>query len=101
VKIEFRFPRHNSHFGTGKNVGKLKASAPKFVAVKPDVDKLIRAVLDALTDAGVFRDDSRVVQVSATKIYADKPGALIFWDTLDETPSESGKTESQCVDTSM
>ena len=40
-------------------------------SVKPDIDKLIRAVFDAITDAGVWKDDSLVVHVSATEWYAD------------------------------
>lgn len=40
-------------------------------AVKPDLDKLTRAVFDALTDAGVWRDDSRVVSMEVTKWYED------------------------------
>jgi crossover junction endodeoxyribonuclease RusA len=42
---------------------------------KPDVDKLARAVFDALTSV-VWRDDSQVVDVHATKRLAE----------LDETP---------------
>lgn len=38
--------------------------------VPPDIDKLCRAVLDALTDVGVWVDDSQVVNLEATKIYA-------------------------------
>lgn len=38
--------------------------------VPPDIDKLCRAVLDALTDVGVWVDDSQVVDLGATKIYA-------------------------------
>lgn len=64
------------------------ASAPKtrvtFPQRKPDLDKLIRAVFDALTDAGVWVDDSRVVAVAASKVYPGKavdalqsPGAVI------------------------
>lgn len=36
--------------------------------VKPDVDKLVRAVLDALTNVA-YRDDSQVVRINATKTY--------------------------------
>lgn len=43
-------------------------------AVKPDLDKLTRAVFDALTDAGVWKDDSRVVSMEVTKRYADDEG---------------------------
>ena len=48
-------------------------SAPKSVqqpAKKPDLDKLVRAVCDALTAAGVWRDDSQVVRLTATKTFA-------------------------------
>lgn len=39
--------------------------------VRPDIDKLARAVLDSLTVACVFRDDSRVTDLIARKRYAD------------------------------
>jgi len=38
-------------------------------ARKPDIDKLVRATLDALTGV-LFYDDGQVVQVSAVKQYA-------------------------------
>lgn len=37
-----------------------------------DLDKLIRAVFDALTDSGAIEDDSRVVEVRARKVYVSK-----------------------------
>lgn len=37
-----------------------------------DLDKLIRAVFDALTDSGAIEDDSRVVEVSSRKLYVSK-----------------------------
>lgn len=50
-------------------------------AVKPDLDKLLRAIGDALTIAGVVRDDSRIVLTIAEKRYIDDvdtdPGARI------------------------
>lgn len=39
-------------------------------ATTPDLDKLIRAVLDALTISAVISDDSRVCSITATKLYA-------------------------------
>jgi crossover junction endodeoxyribonuclease RusA len=38
---------------------------------KPDIDKLGRAVLDAITSAGVIGDDSQVVSLMATKRIAE------------------------------
>ena len=48
-------------------------------AVKPDLDKLTRAVFDALTDAGVWRDDSRVVSMEVTKKYEDDEAVPGVW----------------------
>lgn len=41
-----------------------------------DVDKLQRAIFDALTDAGVWRDDSQVIDVRARKVHVGDDGAL-------------------------
>ena len=48
-------------------------------SVAPDLDKLIRSVGDALAIAGVYTDDSRIVRISARKLYAQgiEPGATI------------------------
>jgi Holliday junction resolvase RusA-like endonuclease len=48
-------------------------SAPRRVvwpAKLPDLDKLVRAVCDALTAAGVWRDDAQVVSLTASKAFA-------------------------------
>jgi Holliday junction resolvase RusA-like endonuclease len=42
-------------------------------AVKPDIDKLCRAILDGLQDGGLLAEDSRVVTLTATKRYPN-PG---------------------------
>lgn len=41
-----------------------------------DVDKLSRALLDALTAGGVWGDDSQATELTARKRYAGTPGAL-------------------------
>ena len=40
--------------------------------VKPDIDNVVKCVLDALTMAGVLRDDKVVYEVRAKKLYASK-----------------------------
>ena len=63
-------------------------SAPKkrvtYPDRKPDLSKLVRSTEDALTDAGIWEDDARVIQCQATKVYPgqhpralDVPGAII------------------------
>jgi len=69
VRLMFWLPRPQAHFGTGRNAEKLKPSAPIAPSVHPDLDKLVRAVLDALTGI-VFRDDKQVVSLTASKLYA-------------------------------
>ena len=66
--MTFYMPRANSHFGTGRNKGVLKASAPKFHTKTPDVTKLVRAAEDALTGI-IWQDDSQVVRQENEKIY--------------------------------
>lgn len=39
---------------------------------RPDIDKLVRAVMDALEVAGVLADDARIVDLKATKSYAQE-----------------------------
>lgn len=64
VKLEFWMPRPKSHF----NKKGLKATAPDLHQSKPDIDKIIRAVLDALTSIA-YRDDSQICHVDAVKHY--------------------------------
>lgn len=53
--------------------------------VPPDVDKLIRAVGDALTGV-VYDDDSQVIRVLAWKVYADtrEPGCFVRVNELSQ-----------------
>ena len=59
VTASFHFRRPASHYRSGKNAHLLKPHAPVFHTNKPDLDKLMRAVLDALTGV-VYLDDSQV-----------------------------------------
>lgn len=65
VRVELQF-----WFERPKTVKRLHMS------VKPDIDKLSRSVLDAIT-GGILKDDSQVVILNARKEYGDKPGVLI------------------------
>lgn len=66
IEAEFVMPRPKSC---------PKKSTPQAVK-KPDLDKLMRACFDSITSAGVWRDDSQVISVSAVKRLA----------RIDETP---------------
>lgn len=48
---------------------------------KPDIDNLTKAVLDALTHDGWWRDDSQVIKLEVSKYYAPKDehaGASVY-----------------------
>jgi len=80
VEVVFRMPRPKSHYRAD---GRLKETAPLWTWKRPDIDKLLRAVLDGMTDAGVWTDDSQVVGVQAAKYYSDGPpgAAVSAWGT--------------------
>ena len=81
LRALFFFPRPSAHFGTGRNMGQLKASAPLWRDANPDLDKLLRAVCDGLTNSGVIRDDRYIVKMYGEKRYGD-PGVLVNLQTL-------------------
>lgn len=88
--VNFRRQRPKGHYGTGKNSGILKASAPEYPTTRPDQTKLLRAVEDALTGI-IWLDDSQIVIQVARKTWADNgqeggqaPGAFISVATMDE-----------------
>lgn len=85
VSINFYFTRPKGHFGTGKNVGKLKPSARLYPSVWPDLDKLIRNTWDGISGV-IWRDDSQIVTDSGTKRYAignTREGAEVRIETID------------------
>ncbi len=41
---------------------------------KPDLDNLVKAALDGLTQAGIWRDDAQVARLTTEKVYAEKDG---------------------------
>lgn len=81
VGLGFDLARPKSHFGTGRNAGRLKLAAPQWMSTAPDLDKLVRAVLDAIGDAGVWwYDDGQVAQLTASKRYCaegEVPGVVV------------------------
>lgn len=80
VGLVFWLRRPAGHYGTGRNAGSLRPSAPPRPGVKPDLDKLARSTLDALGTANAYSDDSRVVLLQAEKRYATEehpPGVHI------------------------
>ena len=49
---------------------------------RPDLDNYIKAVLDGLNMAA-FDDDGAITNITASKLYADRPYVLIVLDCLN------------------
>lgn len=65
----FKMPRPKAHYLKSG----LRPTAPKWHVGKPDTDNLTKAVMDCLTDAGMWRDDSIICVSSCVKVYANSP----------------------------
>jgi Holliday junction resolvase RusA-like endonuclease len=72
VRATFSFDRPTGHYRTGRNATLLRDNAPLRPSNRSsgDGDKLLRACFDALTDAGVWVDDSQVVDFCGRKVWA-------------------------------
>lgn len=71
----FTFTRPRSHYRTGRNAHLLRDTAPAAPTSPPDLSKLARSTEDALTDAGAYVDDARIVAYRRlAKVYAGTPG---------------------------
>lgn len=69
LRVVFHLPRPKKHY---RRNGDLRADAPRQHITKPDGDKLLRAVQDAVTDSGLIFDDGRIAIGSYEKVYADE-----------------------------
>jgi Holliday junction resolvase RusA-like endonuclease len=80
VEMHFHFARPAS----------LTVKKRPFPTVKPDLDKLARAVLDALTGV-LYRDDAQVTGLLVEKAYMVAPGStprvVVSVRAADDTPS--------------
>ena len=73
VTATFCFTRAPS---TLRRDGSPKDGEPDYPIKKNigDIDKLTRALLDSLTDAGWWDDDAQVVELRIRKVWAPQPG---------------------------
>jgi Holliday junction resolvase RusA-like endonuclease len=78
AEMVFTFIRPRGHYRTGMQAHLLRALAPARPAGLPDLSKLARSTEDALTSAGAWADDARVVEYARlAKVYAgEDPDAL-------------------------
>ena len=81
VSIAFVFSRKKSHYRSGRNRNLLKDSAPKHPTTVNDVDKLARAVLDAMKGI-LWRDDSQVCKLIAEKYWGEPAAAIVLVEQM-------------------
>jgi Holliday junction resolvase RusA-like endonuclease len=68
LQLDFFLPRPKAHLDKH---GVPKGKSPVWHCKKPDLDNLIKAVTDAITDTQrVWLDDSQIYQITAVKTYA-------------------------------
>ena len=85
----FVMPRPKSHLRANGTV--KDAFVRRDHTSKPDVDKLARCVLDALTGV-VYADDSQVVGINASKCYGAETGCVL---TISARVAERVLTEAR------
>lgn len=56
---------------------RTKSNKRLFATAKPDIDNIVKAVLDGLNDVA-FDDDKQVVNVTACKLYCDCPDDIPY-----------------------
>lgn len=71
LRVRIYLPRPKAHYRTGRFAHERRDHAPALPTKKPDGDKVLRAVNDALTLAGVWHDDAQVFDQRVTKLWAD------------------------------
>lgn len=76
LTVWFCMPRPKSHYRTGKFAGILKDNAPTWHIGKPDIDNLLKFVMDALNKV-FWHDDSPICSCIAQKRYDEKPRVVI------------------------
>lgn len=89
LTVTVYLPRPKDHHRAGDKLRELKPTAPHLHACKPDLTNIIKALEDALTDAGVWRDDSAISEHRTAKRYSDAAGRVGCEITITELEEEA------------
>ena len=91
VSAIFVFPRPVSHYNAR---GELRPTAPRYKHNRPgDIDKISRSVLDACTDARIWKDDSQVALLMAQRVYGERPCLQLAVQRIDGTETDDDQGE--------
>ena len=84
VDMLFEFPRPAGHFGTGKNAGTLKSSAPVYCCNTKDLDNIAKFYCDSF-NCIAYEDDRQIVSLTCHKKWTSGvPGVKITITQLEE-----------------
>lgn len=92
VQMKFSIRRPKGHFTPN---GAVKSSSPSYPTNKMDCDNLAKAVMDCLTQIGMWVDDGQIIKLSVDKAYscdAQKSGVLVFIQTIPDDTFASSPT---------
>ncbi len=88
LSLTFYMPRPKNHYRTGRYKHKLKGKSPVYHLNKPDIDNLIKFVLDS-GNGILWKDDSQIFQIEALKKYCKYPRTEIeYWEIPYENTRE-------------
>lgn len=76
--LRFYMPYPKKWLRTGKYEGQIKENAPFYCQTKPDVDNMVKLVMDALSNNVIYEDDKQVVHLTAVKYYSKSPRTEII-----------------------
>ena len=69
--VTFYMKRPKSHYRTGKFSNMLKNDAPMQHTKKPDIDNLLKFIMDCCNGI-VYKDDCQVNRCSVSKVYCEQ-----------------------------
>lgn len=93
LEVTFWRPRPKGHFGSGRNAGKLKPTAPAYPTPRPDLTKLTRAVEDSLQGV-VLREDAQIVRQVIAKDWGECFLTQVRLTLLDGTAESERGTDA-------
>ena len=95
VSLYFYFQRPNKHYRTGKFSGELRDDAPELHSSRPDLDNLIKFVVDSIQGI-FFYDDKQICNINALKCYDEKPRIVVSLYSLNKIErSKNGQNQER------
>tara|TARA_R100000808_G_scaffold5872_1_gene17732 strand:- start:121 stop:537 length:417 start_codon:yes stop_codon:yes gene_type:complete len=84
IKMLFTMPHPKSHYRTGRYKHLLKSQFEEltFHSFKPDLDNLVKLVLDTIGKNRMIVDDSQICRLQAEKIYGKHGSTEVYIEEI-------------------